>query len=248
MEQIDFPANATIFKAGDAATGAFLIQEGQVQLLQGNEVLSELVSGDVFGEMSLIKDGPHSITARAMSAVRLSRLSRTDFERLLTEDPPSVRVYLEALFERLRLLSAQWESPKEDSSASKKGISVTIHPLTRRSAATLPRDGLLISKYPFRIGRAAAENEEIPLALNDLWLVDKSPFSISRNHVSIERTADSVVIKDRGSSLGIIVNDVNVGGDSPIRKLALEEGDNAVVLGGRMSPYQFRIHVTRADV
>jgi hypothetical protein len=229
MESLDFPAGAVIFQAGDPATR-----------------LARLETGEVFGEMSLIEERPHSLTAKAVGAVQLSGLTRGEFERLLTADPATFRIYLKILFERLRTLSAQVAAVTIETLPGVRDISVTIHPLTRRAAATLPQEGLVVSKYPFRIGRAAAENEEIPLDVNDLWLIDHSPLNISRNHASLEREGDKVIVKDRGSSLGIYVNDIHLGGHSAERQIALEAGDNVIVLGGRMSPYQFRIDVARA--
>jgi hypothetical protein len=195
--------------------------------------------------MSLIEERPHSLTARAVTAVQLSGLARAEFEQLLTTDPVAFRMYLRTLFERLRSLSAQVEGTRAAPLSSPSGISVTIHPVTRRAAATLPHEGLQVNKYPFRIGRAAAQHEEIPLDMNDLWLVDEMPFNISRNHALLEIEDDQVIVKDRGSSLGIHVNDVHIGGKAADRQITLEDGDNVVVLGGRMSPYQFRINVAR---
>src|SRR4029077_2888750 len=115
------------------------------------------------------------------------------------------------LFERLRTLSAQVAAASIGTSLITSDVSVTIHPLTRRAAATLPHEGLRVTKYPFRIGRAAAEDEEIPLDVNDLWLNDHSPLNISRNHASLECKGNYVIVKYRGSSLGIYVNDVHIG-------------------------------------
>jgi hypothetical protein len=195
--------------------------------------------------MSLIEERPRSLTARAVSAVQVSSLTRAEFELLLTADPATFRIYLTALFERMRSLSAQVEAARLEASPPAHDLAVTIHPLTRRAAATLPQDGLPVTKYPFRIGRAAMEDEAIPLDLNDLWLNDQRPFHISRNHALLERKADTVSVKDRGSSLGIYVNENHIGGPSATHEIDLEDGDNIVVLGGRMSPYQFRIHVGR---
>jgi CRP-like cAMP-binding protein len=249
MELFKLPAGTVIFKSGDAARQAYLIQQGTVELLreQGGELvrLTELESGEVFGEMSLIEERPHSLTARAASAVELSGLTRDDFENLLTSDPTTFRVYLKILFERLRTLSAQVDGAGPAPLAKPAGLTVTIHPVTRRAAATLPHDGLAVTRFPFRIGRAAAEHEQIPLDMNDLWLIDEMPFNISRNHASLECENGEVIVRDRGSSLGIHVNDVHIGGKAKERQAVLEDGDNVVVLGSRMSRYQFRINVAR---
>jgi hypothetical protein len=164
---------------------------------------------------------------------------------MLISDPVGARPFLNSLFKRLKTLSAQLEAVQERVSATDHGLRVTIHPTTRRAAATLPMEGLLIDHFPFRMGRAASENEEIPDDMNDLWLVDHHPFSVSRTHLSIEREGDQIVVKDRGSYLGSIVNDFPIGAKCTSRKAVLDEGNNTVVLGGRMSRYQFRIHVER---
>ncbi|HEY7328843.1 MAG TPA: cyclic nucleotide-binding domain-containing protein [Gemmataceae bacterium] len=249
MNQLDFSAGAVIFKAGDPSTAAYRIRSGTVELLRDGSGsgprLAQLGPGEVFGEMSLIEERPHSLTARAVSAVQLSSLTRAEFEDLLTSDPATFRIYLATLFERLRTLSAQVDATKAAPAPTPSDLVVTIHPLTRRAAATLPRDGLPITKYPFRIGRAAAEDEAIPLDVNDLWLSDQKPFNISRNHAEIQREADTVIVKDRGSWLGTHVNDVHIGGNTGKNQMTLEDGDNILVLGGRMSPYQFRVHISR---
>jgi CRP-like cAMP-binding protein len=249
MNLLEFPAGAVIFSAGDPATRAFLIRSGQVELLRDSagavSRVAQLDSGEVFGEMSLIEERPHSLTARAGSDVQLSALTRPEFENLLTTDPATFRLYLKSLFERLRSLSAQVERAKSAPLRKASGVSVTIHPLTRRAAATLPPEGLTINKFPFRIGRAAGDHEEIPLDMNDLWLIDEMPFNISRNHALLECDGDEVLVKDRGSSLGLYVNDAPIGSRSDDRETVLEDGDNVVILGGRMSPYQFRIEVSR---
>jgi uncharacterized membrane protein/CRP-like cAMP-binding protein len=256
MDLTEFPATTTIFKAGDPSLHAFLIRQGTVELLcataSGLTPVAQLGPGEVFGEMSLIEERPRGLTARAVTAVKASGLTREKFEHVLTADPATFRIYLRSLFERLRALSAHVEpasvvapSPPALATTSRLPVYLTIHPLSRRAAATLPGDGLAVSKFPFRIGRAAEEGENVPLDINDLWLIDRLPFNISRNHASIERDGDALIVKDRGSSLGVYINDTHIGGSSPLRQMPLEDGDNVVVLGGRMSPYQFRMELVR---
>lgn len=249
MEPHQFPAGSVIFNVGDPATSAFSIRAGTVELVRGNasdsECLVQLGPGEVFGETSLIDQRPHSLTARAVSDVQLCVLTRSEFEKSLTENPTNFRGFLKTLFESQQGISVQLNAATATALATIDEIWVSIHPLTRRSAATLPKEGLMVTKYPFRIGRAAAEHEEMPRDLNDLWLNDQIPFSVSRSHALIDRVGDKLIVKDRGSSLGTYVNETQIGGKSLARQAALEEGDNIVVLGGAMSPYQFRINVNR---
>jgi CRP-like cAMP-binding protein len=255
MRNEDFSAGAVIFRAGGASACAYRILKGTVELVGGNDEvqprLIQLGPGDVFGEMSLIEERPHTMTARAVSDVQVSSLTAEDFEAMLTSDPAAIRDYLKKLFERLRILSSKANEPAQSGGipglATKARTTpiVTIHPLSRRAAATLPIDGLKLPRFPFRIGRASSQHEDGPLDVNELWLVDKAPFNVSRHHAAIEYKNPSVSIEDRGSRLGIYVNDVHIGGSSPTRQATLEEGDNVVVLGLRTSPYQFRVHVAR---
>jgi pSer/pThr/pTyr-binding forkhead associated (FHA) protein len=107
----------------------------------------------------------------------------------------------------------------------------------------LPEGGLPVTRFPFRIGRATEAHEPDALDLNDLWLLDPPPFNVSRNHMAIDVTDRGVVVKDRGSHLGTLVNDDLLGGRASARMAELYVGDNVVILGGPKSPYQYRIHV-----
>jgi hypothetical protein len=126
------------------------------------------------------------------------------------------------------------------------GWTVVVHPLTRKAAETLPDEGLRVNKFPLRFGRAAAAHEPEGLDLNDLWLLDVKPYNVSRNHCEIDLAHLGLVVRDRGSHLGCYVNDEHIGGRSAMGYAKLEAGDNVLVLGGRMSPYQFRVTVTPA--
>ena len=113
----------------------------------------------------------------------------------------------------------------------------------RKAARSLPDQGLRVTRFPLRIGRAAAAHEPEPLDLNDLWLLDVKPFNISRNHCEISIDHDVPIVRDRGSHLGCFVNNVPIGGGEFIGHARLELGDNVLVVGSHMSPYQFRVTV-----
>jgi hypothetical protein len=252
MEHFEYPAGAVIFLVGDPAEKCFLIHSGKVELRRGtgdsDDRAAQLGVNEVFGEMSLIDERPHSLSARAVTNVHLTALTRDEFDQELKIVSDDLRVCLKALFERLRTISSEIPgTPVIANPLAKipKTISVILHPLTRLAASMLPYNGLQIEKFPFRIGREAMEDEPSPPDTNDLWLRDKSPYNVSRNHASIDVKNDTVIIKDRGSSLGVVVNEVLIGGGSYERQASLDEGDNLVVLGGCMSKFQFRIEVRR---
>lgn len=247
MERLEYPAGALIFMVGDQSEKSFLINSGTIELRRGTADISDratqLGPGEVFGEMSLIDVRSHEMSARALTKVHLTAISRDEFEHALTLVPDDFRIHLNTLFDRLRTLLSQPSLAPAILTPPKKTLYVTIHPLTRLAASMLPRDGIWIQKFPFRIGRSAKEFEAAPPDANDLWLNDRSPYNVSRNHAIIEIEDDEVILKDCGSSLGILVNEHQIGGNSYDHEIPLDEGENTVILGGFMSKFQFRINV-----
>ncbi len=101
-----FEAGALIFAEGDAPTGAYLIESGQIEIstLQFGElrILGELGPGMLLGEMAVIDESPRTATARALTACRLTRIDAGQFaERLATADPV-VRALLMSQLSRYR--------------------------------------------------------------------------------------------------------------------------------------------------
>jgi hypothetical protein len=134
--------------------------------------------------------------------------------------------------------------PSDNPAAPPPAHRVVLYPLTRRAAQTLPDDGLLVATFPLRIGRAPGAHDPEGLDLNDLWLFDQKPYHVSRNHCSIDMDATgTVVVRDRGSFTGCLVNEGQIGGKSPKREAKLHPGQNVLTLGGLVSPYQFRVSI-----
>ena len=252
MAERIFKAGEIFFRAGDPGDFAYLIKSGEVELLSGTpdnlRRVARFGPKEVFGDMSLIEERSRALTARALTAGTALSMSRPEFERLLTEDPQQCVHYLKSLFERLRTMAHRHEPAAEDESADKAlPVVVALYPLSKRAEESLPAGGLRIPKFPFRIGRASEADEPEPLDLNDMWLIDNYPFNVSRNHLAIEMSAEGeVMVADRGSHLGTLVNDQLLGRTSAIRHLALERGNNTIIVGSRESPYQFRVVVEGA--
>jgi hypothetical protein len=247
MSERRFQPGEIFFRPGDASDSAYLIQSGQVEVLFGDpnkpSRSAVLGPGMVFGEMALVEERPHSATARAVTEGVATTMDRADFERNLLQDPAKCRAYLRNLFERLRQLSGTYgDAPVPPSEAARHRV--LVRPLTRKTAEVLPDDGLAVTQFPFRIGRASESNEREALDLNELWLLDRKPFTVSRNHLSIDRGEDGgLVVIDRGSHLGAIVNEMHIGGKNAHQSAPLVDGENVVILGGSKSQFQFRVTV-----
>ncbi len=104
-------------------------------------------------------------------------------------------------------------------------------------------EAIQLAKFPFCIGRkvhSAPHQKEI-FSANDFEIADTLPFQISRNHCSIEREGDRYFVRDRGSTLGTIVNGVPLGVKSERLTHDLLPGTNELVVGSKHSPYIFQI-------
>lgn len=249
MAQLNFENGHTFFRPGEASERAFLIQSGKVEIVTAaGRRLAQLETGDVFGEMALVEERPHAMTARATEKGAAETLSRTEFEQMLIREPARCKLYLTRLFERLRALAARVSEevePEPEQLPSVTGLYMS--PLTPKARASLRDDGVTLWKLPFRVGRASDADEPEALDLNDLWLLDERPFLVSRNHLSIDAFDRGLfVVRDRGSFLGTIVNDEPIGGKSKRRAAELKPGENTIIVGPSDSPYRFKLTVPAA--
>lgn len=101
-----FVAGETLFKEGDSANEAFLLQDGRVRLLKRVRMVERslivLKTGDLFGESALIDSAGRNSTAVALTDGAVLVLDRTTFRPLL-EHYPSISIrLLEQLTRRVR--------------------------------------------------------------------------------------------------------------------------------------------------
>jgi CRP-like cAMP-binding protein len=59
----EFAADAVVFDVGDAPDAAYVIRSGRVELREGPRLSSVLVAGDVFGELSVLRQTPRARAA-----------------------------------------------------------------------------------------------------------------------------------------------------------------------------------------
>jgi len=121
--------------------------------------------------------------------------------------------------------------------------SVVLQALTEHAKVRLPEPVITISKFPFRIGRKHEVQGKgaTVFASNDLAVADDKPYQISRNHCSIEREGDHFFVRDRGSTVGTVVNDKPIGLAEDTLTCDLQGGDNEILLGADDSPFKFKV-------
>lgn len=83
-----FAAGSFVFRKGDPATGFYVIEKGQVEVLRtlnGNsqeEVVAVMGPGDFFGEMALVEDRPRGASIRARTDVEVTVIGKGMFARM----------------------------------------------------------------------------------------------------------------------------------------------------------------------
>jgi CRP/FNR family cyclic AMP-dependent transcriptional regulator len=118
-----FVVGDNLFREGDPADEAFLLQEGRVRLLKRVRLVEKslvvLKSGDLFGESALLDPSPRNSTAVALSDGLAVVLNRTTFRPMLENYPKIAIRLLEQLTRRIRDAEDQIEIMMVDDTNSK---------------------------------------------------------------------------------------------------------------------------------
>jgi CRP-like cAMP-binding protein len=105
-ETRDFAKGAVIFKQGQQADAAFYIIEGTVEIFQqGDATLAELGPGQIFGEMALLRFDSYTLSARAVSPLKVHIITPDMLQEQLRNTPPLVKAILDMLVERVRTVN-----------------------------------------------------------------------------------------------------------------------------------------------
>ncbi|MCC6354419.1 MAG: cyclic nucleotide-binding domain-containing protein [Verrucomicrobiae bacterium] len=267
MRTETYPAGQVIFREGDDSREAYRILSGRVEISIGTGgkriLLARLGHGDIFGEMAMIEDKARSATATAAEDVHAEVMTPADFNRAILKDPARLVPYLASFFERLRTTNNMLRMEMRRRAATGEMTTERLHVDPAPADATvrvLPSTRVLLSaetdaarerssaqelrvdKFPFRIGRMSSGGADV-LVQNDFFVRDEEPYRVSRNHCAIDREGDRFYVRDRGSTLGTLVNGRPIGLRCESLSAPLRAGDNTVVLGGADSPFVFRLRI-----
>lgn len=106
-----YPRETMIFAEGELGEELFIIQRGSVKILKivdNSEVLlAVLKAGDIFGEMALLESKPRAACAIAYEDCALMAVSRTNFERMVKDQPQIVARLTTLLAERIWFIYKQ---------------------------------------------------------------------------------------------------------------------------------------------
>jgi CRP-like cAMP-binding protein len=98
--------NEVIVREGERADGLYVVLSGEVEARKGDQVLSRLKEGELFGEISLLSKTPATATVMSTRHTSLLRLPREDFDALILSHPQILVLVSELSELRLRRTEA----------------------------------------------------------------------------------------------------------------------------------------------
>ena len=97
-----YTAGSVIFSEGEQGEFMCDVVSGEVELSQAKRVLATLAKGDIFGEMSVINNEAHSVTATAKTDCEVVQLNRRRFLFMIEQTPNFALQVIKVLAGRLR--------------------------------------------------------------------------------------------------------------------------------------------------
>ena len=208
-------AGEFVFREGDTGTDVCIVRDGHVDLLAaGDRVLTTIGSGGIFGESALFEDGPRDVSARAATEVRLIRLDRAAFDRVVAEAPQVAVAMLQQTARHLATLRAQSRT-----TADREGDPVAAGGDPRLVAAETGEEFPIADLDAAIVGRRDASAGFVPAI--DLTALDGQR-TLSRQHATLARRGDRVFVREARGRNGTFVNGSRLAADDEIE---LRDGD-----------------------
>jgi signal transduction histidine kinase len=111
VEEVRLSAGEELFSEGSSGDRAYIIQDGEIEVLKissGREILLSVHgSGSVIGEMALLEKAPRMASVRARTNSTLLAISKEQFDQLLNTSPTAARTMLDTVLARWRNTTAR---------------------------------------------------------------------------------------------------------------------------------------------
>ncbi|MDQ3264325.1 MAG: cyclic nucleotide-binding domain-containing protein [Myxococcota bacterium] len=91
-----------IFAEGEDGDALYLVLDGKVRVHREDRVIAELGERECFGEMAILDASPRSASVTSLEESHLLKISREDFQEILTEKPEIAMGIIKVLTGRLR--------------------------------------------------------------------------------------------------------------------------------------------------
>jgi len=106
-----YQENEIIVRQGEVGNSMYVIQEGQVEVIQesnGKEIqLAVLKEGEFFGEMAVFEKEVRSATVRALGSARILTIDQKNFLRRIHQDPSLAYRMIQTMSHRIREMNQE---------------------------------------------------------------------------------------------------------------------------------------------
>ena len=117
-ERVGYDAGQTLCHQGDPADAAYLIIEGEADIIlegpAGPITVATLGANDIVGEMGILGDAPRNATVRAKCRLVCLRIAKEPFMRMVREFPNMAISIMRELAHRLDLTNKQLLSARSE--------------------------------------------------------------------------------------------------------------------------------------
>ena len=101
-DEVALTAGSIVAEEGTPGDSFYLLADGAAVVNRDGKKIATLGTGDFFGEMSLLDDGPRSATVQLTRDSTLLVMHRKDFAGIIADMPGVARKLLQGLAARLR--------------------------------------------------------------------------------------------------------------------------------------------------
>ena len=102
-----------LFRKGEAGCHMYLVKTGQVQVIDGNQVLDTVTSGGIVGEMALVSNDVRSATVRALIKSVVIPVDDARFLFLVQQTPFFAIRVMRVMSNRLKMMNDRLTSMHE---------------------------------------------------------------------------------------------------------------------------------------
>jgi putative ABC transport system ATP-binding protein len=180
-ERFTYEAGEEVFHQGDVGDKAYIIVEGEVDVVihtaEGPRRIVGMKRGELFGELALLCEAPRSATIRAASEVSVMTISKDVFLKMVAEDVDMSARVTKAIAERLE------RTTRDLSNAS----------AVRDSVSDLPDRRLFKDRLSLTIARNRRYSEGAGL----LWFDATKNFELNGTLDKTEMSAFTRAVADR---------------------------------------------------
>jgi EAL domain-containing protein (putative c-di-GMP-specific phosphodiesterase class I) len=260
---IELAAGSHLFRAGDAADLAYLVEDGQIEIWVGSEDAPQRValigSNGLVGEMAMLDGAPRSANARAVVPTRLLPIGRVTLEERLNDADPMVKLVTTVILSRMRRMlqaedSAQTVETRNAAIDDLKlesqlanairnsGLRLNYQPIVSLTTGTIAGFEAL-ARWPHADGRLIPPMQFIPVAESSGLVTELTRWAIG------QAAADLIAFNEAHDRLNSgsapIFMSVNASG----RDLGIDGFDNEVIAIWRSfghDPSSLKIEVTES--